>query len=155
MSRGLTEKQNDALRRTLAKLFKSGRYNQTSAAEAIGVTQSTISKFIKGEGGTSPQVAAKICEMAGESIESVLGEEFKRTFKLESPDISRPLLRPFSQLPGWTEARRAIEQLHPAIPAWVWDEVGQWCPKPQPIRVRPSVLYNIAVMVLDETARPT
>lgn len=68
----LTDEQNEAVRVIVRRLLSEGR-TQTEIAEAAGVTQGAISKFLSETQGTSYAAAIAICKMANEPFAELLG----------------------------------------------------------------------------------
>jgi transcriptional regulator with XRE-family HTH domain len=112
----LTKAQNDKLR-GITRTLLTERYDSvgTKLAEALDVSQPTLSRFLSGVHGTTDDLAHRILLLAGLDG-SALG--------LDAPPDSgrRPNCLPLSQLPGWEPAEQIARRLYKHVPEAAWLE---------------------------------
>lgn len=71
--RDLSEATNDEVRQTLERLIPSKWKTQTAAAAALGIDQTTISKFLDSKQGASVPLAIRIYLAAGRDPSPLIG----------------------------------------------------------------------------------
>lgn len=82
----LTDEQNERLRVAIRRL-KKDRYgdNATETADAIGVSQSLLSRFLSGKTGSSANVAIAVAGLLGVPVGELLGPASAKMLEARSP----------------------------------------------------------------------
>jgi hypothetical protein len=134
----LTKAQNARLRE-IARGLLNDRYDGvgTKLADALEVSQPTLSRFLSGVHGTTDDLAHRVLSLAGLDG-SALG--------LDAPPDSgrRANCLQLSQLPGWESAEAAARRLYRHIPEAAWLEARRLA-APAALALTPDVVAHLAL----------
>lgn len=134
----LTSRQNEQVRGIGRDVLRE-RFDQNGSrmAEAVGITQPNLSRFLNGKQGTTRDVALKILALA--DIEpSVVG--------LDAPasDVfpRKPVV---SHLPGWQDAEREARRIYRRIPEAAWVAARKFSTHLSPQVITPDFVMHLAL----------
>lgn len=131
--KGLDAEENARLRKLINERLLPAHKSQSKLGPLIGLTQGTLSAFLKdADVGTSPVVARRACELAGiDPNEIFTGQEYKGPPR-------------FFELPGFESVLEQAIELYPHVPSWAWARLSNWIPLPPPSPLTPDCLFDIA-----------
>lgn len=134
----LTKAQNEKLR-SITRALLVERYDSvgTKLAEALDVSQPTLSRFLSGVHGTTDDLAYRILHLAGLDG-AALG--------LDAPPDSgrRPNCLPLGQLPGWEAAEQIARRLYRHVPEAAWLE-ARGLAAASALALTPDVVAHLAL----------
>lgn len=137
--KGYTDAENERLR-AAALAICDERYDghRTRMADALGIGQPSLSKFLNGNNGAGPYLAEAIAEMAGVSLKELLTGK-------PAPSVERPKL---SSMPGWEMALRiARRQKHNSwIPNFAWRLASETSALEVPRNLTPEIVAGLAAV---------
>jgi hypothetical protein len=142
MPASLTPQTRDHLRRVvveevLPRFGKDPDKAQTAAAAKLGFNQSTISRFVRGEGG-SMKLAEAVAKFLNDSTSRVLG--------LGANETVSPKLR---EIPGFAaameEARRQVKDEYRGLDPQRLESAADHRMVPPPQRIIPGLLIQLAL----------
>lgn len=108
-SKGMTPEQKAAVRAFIAEAAKPFDGKINPLADAMDVSQSQLSPFMKKDGGLGINSLVKIADYLGRSVDEIIGR---------SVDTNEPR---HMNLPGWREGEAAV-RAERDVPSWIWDK---------------------------------
>jgi transcriptional regulator with XRE-family HTH domain len=147
MPASLTPETREHLRRVvvdevLPRFGKDPDKAQTAAANKLGVNQSTISRFVNGQGG-SMKLAEAVAKFLNDSTSRVLG--------LGANEVTSPKLR---EIPGFAaamdEARRQVKDEYRGLDPQRLEAAADHRMVPPPQRIIPGLLIQLALCLPSE-----
>lgn len=137
----LTKAQNAKLRDVTRRMVVE-KYDGVASrmAAALEIGQPTISRILSGKQGTTEQVAAKILQAAGESLEE---------FGLAAEDAPASARRPglLGTLPNWAQAEATARQLAPHLPDAAWVAARRLSSEIPLLTLSPGVVLHLAMAI--------
>ena len=144
--KSLTDDENQRLRVVVReKLMPLYGNNQTTAGPAIGLTQSALSRFLKGE-GTSIETAKQLSALISIPVGEILGWNLPNRGQGSSPT--------FGELPEWPEAEaEARRRFGDIIPGFAFDRAARTMGGARPAVIDAGTVASLARFWLASASR--